>query len=150
MRGALRSCIVCVGVACTAIAVAAPAGSPRDKYKAAVQLDENGDAEKALAVIDEGLSLAPRDLGLLGLKGTVLLKLRDYSGALAAYQAYLDAGATGANRREAQKIVRDLSAVRSTSLELSVSGGTSAGPATIFLDTKTQGAFCTAAPVTTR
>jgi tetratricopeptide (TPR) repeat protein len=108
------------------VALAAPAGDPRDKYKVAAQLDENGDGEKAIAVIDEGLALAPRDLALLGLKGIVLLKLRDYSGALAAYQAYLDAGATGANRREAQKIVRDLSAVRSTFLDiaLAISGTT--------------------------
>jgi hypothetical protein len=124
------------------VALAAPAGDPRDKYKVAAQLDENGDGEKAIAVIDEGLALAPRDLALLGLKGIVLLKLRDYSGALAAYQAYLDAGATGANRREAQKIVRDLSAVRSTFLDIALANG----PATIYLDSKTQGVFCKAAP----
>lgn len=146
MRGVMRTWIVCVGVACTGVALAAPGGNPRDKYKAAVALDENGDAEKALAVIDEGLALAPRDLALLGLKGIVLLKLRDYPGALAAYQAYLEAGATGANRREAQKIVRDLSAVRSTSLDIALVNG----PATIYLHSKTQGVFCKAAPSCTR
>jgi len=124
------------------VALAAPRVDPREKYKVAAKLDEDGDAEKALAVIDEGLASAPKDLPLLGLKGTVLLKLRDYSGALAAYQAYLDAGAAGANRREALKIVRDLSAVRSTFLEITVANG----PAAIYLDSRAQGVFCNAAP----
>ena len=146
MRGVMRTWIVCVGVACTGVALAAPRVDPREKYKQAAQLDDNGDAEKALVVIDEGLASAPRDLRLLGLKGTVLLKLRDYSGALAAYQAYIDAGAAGANLREAQKIVRDLSAVRSTFLELTVANG----PAAIYLDSKAQGVFCSAAPSCTR
>lgn len=146
MRGVMRTCIVCVGVACTAIAVAAPAANPREKYQLAKQLDQDGDTEKALAAIDEGLAAAPRDLALLGLKATILLNVREYAGALAAYQAFLDAGATGFKQRQAQKIVQDLSAVRSTSLELDVSGGVGEGPTTIFLDTKTLGAFCTAAP----
>jgi hypothetical protein len=124
------------------VALAAPAGNPRDKHKLALRLDEDGDTEKALVVIDEGLAVAPRDLALLGFKGAVLLKLRDYSGAIAAYQAYIDAGATGANLRVAKKIIRDLSAVRSTFLEVAAASG----PVMIFLDTKTQGVFCTAAP----
>jgi hypothetical protein len=73
----------------------------------------------------------------------VLLKLRDYSGALAAYQAYLEAGASGANRREAEKIVNNLRAVESTFLDISLSGGPAAA---IYLDSRTQGVFCTAAP----
>src|SRR5690349_6613890 len=146
MRGVMRTCIVCVGVACTAMAVAAPAGNPREKYKLATQLDESGDPEKALPVIDEGLASAPRDLPLLQLKGAVLLKLRDFSGAIAAYQAYIAAGATGQNRVEAQKIIRALSAAPSTFLEITAARG----PTTIFLDTKTQGVFCTAAPSCSR
>src|ERR1043165_5281197 len=142
MRGVMRTCIVCVGVACTAMAVAAPAGNPREKYKLATQLDESGDPEKALPVIDEGLATAPRDLPLLQLKGDVLLKLREYSGAIAAYEAYLAAGASGRNRLEAQKIVRALSAALSTFLEVTAASG----PVTVFLDTKTQGVFCTATP----
>jgi hypothetical protein len=150
MRGVMRTCIVCVGVACTATAAAAPAANPREKYQLAKQLDQSGEPEKALAAIDEGLAAAPRDLALLDLKGTILLNVREYTGALAAYQALLDAGATGFKRRQAEKIVHDLSAVRSTSLELDVSGGVGDGPTTIFLDTKTFGAFCTAAPSCTR
>ncbi|HEX7841189.1 MAG TPA: PEGA domain-containing protein [Kofleriaceae bacterium] len=114
----------------------------QEKYKLAVQLDDSGDAEKALVLINEGLAIAPKDLPLLGLKGAVLLKLRDYTAALAAYQAYLDAGATGANRREAQKIVNNLDAVKSTFLAVTLANG----PAAIYLDSKTQGVFCTAAP----
>lgn len=138
----LRAWIVCVGVACTGVALAAPRPGPRENYKLAAQLDDSGDAEQALVVIDQGLAIAPKDLALLGLKGTVLLKLRDYAGALAAYQAYLEAGAAGANRREAQKIVANLLAVRSTFLEVALAGGAAA----IYLDSRTQGVFCVAAP----
>jgi len=95
-----------------------------------------------LTVIDEGLADAPKDLPLLGLKGTVLLSLHDYSGALATYRAYLDAGARGANRREAEKIVENLAAVKSTFLEVVVSNG----PATVYLDSTTRRPVCAAAP----
>jgi hypothetical protein len=150
MRPLMRIWIVCVGVACTGIAQAAPSGvaqvapsvAARENYKRAAQLDDNGDAEKALVLIDKGLAIAPKDLALLGLKGSVLLKLHNYTAALAAYQAYLDAGATGANRREAQKIVNNLGAVQATFLEITLANG----PAAIYLDSKTQGVFCTAAP----
>jgi Outer membrane protein beta-barrel domain/PEGA domain len=158
MHALIRTWIVCVGVACASVVLAAPKSaapksaapksaaprsSVRAKYKLAVQFDDNGEAEKALAVIEEGLAIAPKDLPLLSLKGTVLLKLRDYTGALAAYQAYLDAGATGANRREAQKIVSNLGAVQSTFLDITLANG----PAAIYLDSKTQGVFCTSEPL---
>jgi len=142
MQALIRTWIVCVGVACTGVALAAPQVDAQEKYKLAVQLDDNGDAEKALVLINEGLAIAPKDLPLLGLKGAVLLKLRDYTAALAAYQAYLDAGVTGANRREAEKIVNNLGAVKSTFLAVTLANG----PAAIYLDSKTQGVFCTAAP----
>jgi len=137
----MRAWLVCVGVVFTSVvAVAAPGAG--DRYKAAARLVAEDDNEKALVLVDEGLAIAPKDLQLLGLKGTVLLKMRDYTGALAAYQAYLDAGASGANRREAQKIVNNLRAVKSTFVEIAIANG----PATVYLDSKTQGAFCTAAP----
>jgi hypothetical protein len=142
MHALIRTWIVCVGVASAGTVLAAPEIGPQEKYKLAVQLDDGGDAEKALVLINEGLAIAPKDLPLLGLKGAVLLKLRDYTAALAAYQAYLDAGATGANRREAQKIVNNLGAVKSTFLAVTLANG----PAAIYLDSKTQGVFCTAAP----
>src|SRR5882724_310396 len=143
MHALIRTWIICAGVACTNVALAAPGVDTQEKYKLAVQLDDNGDAEKALVLINEGLASAPQDLPLLGLKGAVLLKLRDYTAALAAYQAYLDAGAKGANRREAQKIVNNLGAVKSTFLAITLANG----PAAIYLDSKTQGVFCTAAPL---
>jgi hypothetical protein len=138
--------IVCVGVAWTGVALAAPQVDARAKYKLAERLDDRGEAEKALVVIEEGLVIAPNDLPLLKRRGSVLLKLRDYAGALAAYQAFLDAGATGADRRQAQKIVRDLGAVQSTFLDVTLANG----PADIYLDSKTQGVFCTAAPSCTQ
>jgi len=105
MRALIRMSIVCMSVAWTSVALAAPKpkiapnvapkADAHTKYRAAVQLDDNGDAEKALSAIEEGLATAPKDLPPLELKGRVLLKVRDYPGALAAYQAYLDAGAKG-------------------------------------------------------
>jgi hypothetical protein len=142
MPAVIRVWIVCIGVAYAGLALAAPRVDPRVQYKKAAELDEQGDYQAALGVIEKGLAVAPKDLRLLGLKGALLLKLRDYPEALVAYQAYLDAGATGANRREAQKIVDILRTVKSTSLEVAVANG----PAEIYLDSKTQGLFCSAAP----
>src|SRR5262245_34990479 len=117
MRAVMRLCAACVGVACTGVALAGPQVDAQAQYTRAAKLDDDGDFQGALAAIDQGLAGAstPKDkelkLKLLGLKGTVLLKLRDYPGALAAYQAYLDAGACCRNRREAQKIVDMLGTV---------------------------------------
>jgi hypothetical protein len=135
--------IVCVGVALARPAVADKGpGEARAKYTQAAQLAADDDNDKALVLVNEGLALAPRDLRLLELNGTLLLKLRDYEGALVAYQAYLQAGASGANRRAAQRIVTSLQSVRSSFLELAVTNG----PAFVYLDSRTHGAFCTAAP----
>lgn len=145
MRAGMCSWIVCVSVVCTGIALAAPKVDARDKLKLAQlakDLDERGEPEKALAVVEQGLAVAPKDLALLGLKGRLLLGLRDYSGALAAYQAYLAAGPVGANRRDAQKVVESLLAVKSTFLDITLASGAAA----IYLDSRTQGVFCTAAP----
>lgn len=142
MRALICTWIVCVGVACTRVALAAPSADVGAKYKLAVSLNNNGEFDKALAAIEEGLAIAPKDLPLLGLRGTVLLTLRDYPGALAAYQAYVDAGAKGASRRAALKIIDDLGAVKSTFLDITLASG----PVPIYLDSKTQGVFCTAAP----
>jgi len=138
----MRGWIVCVGVACAGVAVAGPRGDVRETYELAAQLDDDGEYEQALGLVEQGLAIAPKDLELLGLKGTVLLKLRDYTRALAAYRAYLDAGVTGANRREAQKIVNSLGAVQSTFLQITLANG----PADVYLDSKTQGLFCRAEP----
>lgn len=129
-----------VGLALAARSVAAD--DARSNYKQAVRLAGDDDNDKALALVEAGLEVAPNDLQLLELKGNLLLKTRDYPGALAAYQAYVDAGATGANRRAAQKIVASLQSVRSSFLEVVVANG----PAFVYLDSRSQGAFCTASP----
>jgi PEGA domain-containing protein len=133
--------ITSVGVACLA-APAAATPDARANYKQAVQLAGDDDNDKALALVEAALATAPKDLQLLELKGNLLLKTRDYPGALAAYQAYIDAGAAGANRRAAQKIVASLQDVRSSYLEIAVSNG----PAFVYLDSRTQGTLCTASP----
>lgn len=137
MRGLL---FVCASVAISTAALANPSdlNAARDKYKEAARLAADDDNDKALAVVDDGLKLAPRDLQLLELRGSLLLKTRDYGGALAAYQAYVDAGATGANRRAAVKIVQSLAAVKTTFVDIK----TSNGPGTVYLDAKSQGVFC--------
>ena len=142
MRVNIPILVVCVGLASTGATSAAPRADAHVLYERAVKLDGDGEYDQAFAAIEEGLALTPKDLPILRLKGSMLLKLRNYPGALAAYQAYLDAGATGVNRLEAQRIVDNLFAVRSTSLEIT----TANGPATIYLDSKAYGVFCTAAP----
>lgn len=146
LRALIVPWIVWAGVAWTGIARAAPKVDAHAKYQLARQLVDRGEAEEALAVIQEGLAIAPKDLPLLMLKGFALLNLRDYPGVLAAYQACLDAGATGANRRQAQQIIKDLGAVQSTFLDVTLENG----PADIYLDSKTLGVFCAAAPSCTR
>ena len=129
--------VLCLLIALSAPALASPASS--EKYREAARLAADDDNDKALAAVDDGLRLAPRDLQLLELRGSILLKTRDYAGALAAYQAYVDAGATGANRRAAVKIVQSLTAVKTTFIDVSATNG----PATVYLDAKSQGVFCT-------
>jgi hypothetical protein len=142
MRSLIWIWIVCLAIAQAGIASAGPAARPRTKYQAAVQLVNAGDYEKALVAIEDALAGAPNDPAFLFLKGQVLVKLRDYAGALAAYEADLAAGATGATRREAEKIVGRLGVVTTTFLDITVANG----PATIYLDSRTLGVLCTAAP----
>jgi hypothetical protein len=142
MRVLIWAGVVCVGVAYASRAEAEPRVDIRATYERASQLTNSGAAEQALTVIDEGLAVDPKDLPLLGLKGTVLLSLHDYAGALATYKAYLDAGARGANRREAEKIIENLGAVKSTFLDVAVSNG----PATVYLDSTSHRPVCDAAP----
>lgn len=136
----MRLVVACVCITCgISTAFAAPRSPARDKLVEAQQLAAVDDNEKALVIVEQGLAIAPKDRELLQLRGALLLKTRDYTGALAAYQAYLDAGAVGAGKREALKIVNSLRAVKSTFLDLTANTN-----ATIYLDTKTAGAFCTA------
>jgi hypothetical protein len=119
-----------------------PRAWAEDPYRAASKLVQKGEIEAALKLIDEGLAAAPGNLELLLLRGHVLLKMRDFEGALVAYQKFLDAGAKGGNRREVIKIMNDLATVRTTTIEVKVANG----PAKVYLDSRLYGVFCEAAP----
>jgi hypothetical protein len=116
------------------------------KHQEAARLVAVGDYPRALEVIDEALAIAPGRLALLQLRARTLLEMRDYEAALEAYEAVLAAGVKGANKRAAQRIVRNLSAVRTTSLDLTVAGATEEDPASVYLDTRSFGVFCLATP----
>src|SRR5689334_9119993 len=114
MRVMLRDWIVCVGVAWASVAAAAPRArapaapkvSVQAQYQAAAAQYSSGNYQQALEIIEQGLAIAPKDLNLLRLKGTVLIELRSYPEALATYEALLEAGVRGADRLRAQDIVK--------------------------------------------
>jgi hypothetical protein len=139
------------------IAVAAPVVLPSTahaddaraaatKHKRAKRLIADGEYTQAITLIDEGLTAAPGNLQLLQLRGSALFEMRDFEGALAAYETFLAAGPKGANRRSAERIIANLQAVRTTKLALTIKGAASDDPASVYLDTKTLGVFCSAAP----
>lgn len=154
----IRGWVVCVGIAWAGVAPAAPkagaAAPPKVSapaapkvsapalYKAAAAAYGNGDYPQALSLIDQGLAVAPKDLDLLWLKATLLLELRKYPEALAAFESLLAAGVKGARRREAEAIAQKLRAVRTTSLEITITNG----PATVYLDSMALGVFCPPSP----
>lgn len=104
-----------------------------------------GELAKAASIIEAGLVEEPRDLKLLFLRGKVELQRRRFASAVAAYEAYLAAGPRGANARKAKKIIDNLAAVKTTFLEVSVSGGA----ADVYLDDKSLGVYCVANSVCT-
>ncbi len=116
------------------------------RQREAARLLADGDYARALEVIAEGLELAPDRLELLRLRAATLLEMRDYEAALTAYEALLAAGPKGANKRAVKRIVANLSTVRTTSLDLTIAGATEPDPARVYLDTRSLGAFCVAAP----
>jgi hypothetical protein len=159
MRVTIRGLIVCVGVAWAGVALAepvsaAPAAPKVDaqaQYEAAEAQLGGGNAEKAAELVEQGLKAAPRDRKLNALKGKLgkllfekgrgRFEQRDYLGALDAYEAYLKV-ATFANRRVVEKIIKDLAPARTTSLEITVANG----PADLYIDSRTLGVVCKAAP----
>jgi hypothetical protein len=142
MRVVLAVWLVCFGVVHAGVAHAAPRNEVSLRLAAAVAFEEKGEYEKALAELDAGLVLAPRDRRLLKRKGRVLVALRDDEGTLAVYEAFLQAGATGQERRDAERLVEKLRVVKTTFLDVTLANG----PADVYLDTKTLGKICTAAP----
>jgi PEGA domain len=140
MLALIRTLIVGASVLWAGIATARPrAETP---YEAAVRLISSGDPDGALKVLTEGLPATPKDLRMLALKASVLITLRDYAGALQTYQEYVAAGAKGAGLRQALKQIERLKVALATSLEVTATNGA----VTVYLDTKTKGVFCTAAP----
>ena len=138
----MRSWIVCVAIAWPLAALGAPKVTPQSQYRAAAVQYGSGNYDQALELIAKGLAIAPRDVSLLRLRATVLLELRNYPEALAAYEALLEAGVRGADRQRAEEIAKKLRAVRSTYLDITFTNG----PATVYLDSKSLGAFCPAGP----
>ncbi len=130
--------------------MAAPAAAaPRSAREAAKVAQEKllGDeTDAALTVVEEGLALWPKSKELLLLRGHVLLKMTDYGAALDAYMKYLDAGATGGNRREVLRIVESLKSVTSTFLQVTVKNG----PANVYIDARGGKPFCVADPTCKR
>ena len=115
-------------------------GGARAAFKQATSLLAQGDYDAALDVIATGLAKAPNDLELLQLRASVLLETRDFEGALAAYETFLEAGAHGANKRAAEKIVANLRGAVTTFIHVKVTNG----PAKVYLDSKSLGVFCVA------
>ncbi len=137
-------------VACTSAAQAAPGGGgaatskagARAKCDAAKHLVSRGEYKEALAVIEGGLAAAPSDRCLLGTMAPVLTALHDLPRALAAYQAYLATGLTGAKRRQVEEIIKELRPLQTTFLAITVTNG----PARIYIPVMGESAVCTAAP----
>jgi PEGA domain len=157
MRVSIRSWILCWGIAWAGAAAAAPGGSPpapapagaaapkvdpQAQLKQAEQLFKDRQHKQALAAINEGLAAAPKHLSLLYLKGTVLLDMTDYSGALAAFQAFVAISPPDARWAQAKKSIQMLIATKTTFLEVTVANG----PADIYLGLRARGVFCRAEP----
>lgn len=112
------------------------------RYKEARTLFRRGEYDDALEAVESGLAAVPNHLGLLLMKGQILLEKRDYEGALEAYEEFLAAGPRGANKRKAKKIIRNLGVVRSSFLVVTVDRG----PANVYVDSASMGVICVADP----
>jgi hypothetical protein len=140
---ATLAAIACALVVMTCAASVANADPAGDAYKQARASFGAGEYDEALAAADAGLAAAPKHLRLLLLKGQILLEKRDYEGAIAAYEAFLAAGPRGANKRKAQKIVRNLQVVQETFITVEVTNG----PASVYIDSESLGEVCVAEPI---
>jgi hypothetical protein len=142
--GFALACAMALATAVFVVATAAPAhaapDTARSKYKAADKLSNAGADAEALVVIEEGLRLDARYLPLLNLKGSVLVRLRDFEGAYAAYKAFLDAGGDKTPAGPPVKAtMKSLEAILATVLEIEASSG----PTAITVKDKP---FCIASP----
>lgn len=129
-----------------ALSIAAQdAAAERDPVAEAESAVAAGELAKAAAIIEAGLVAQPKDLKLLFLRGVVELQRRRFASALAAYETYLAAGPRGANARKAKAIIANLAAVKTTFLEVAVTGGA----ADVYVDDKSLGVYCVANAVCT-
>jgi hypothetical protein len=136
-----RIVAICAVAWCCAAINDASAAPGEVTLAEAKRLGTIGDTESALALLGKLLEATPNDPDALLLKARLLLDVRDWGASLETYDAYLKTNPRGAGRRTAEKIVAQLSPVRNTKLELTVAGG-----ATVYLDSKSIGVFCLAAP----
>jgi hypothetical protein len=131
--------VVLVTSLLAAAAAAAPAnhGLAEKRRQAEEQLIR-GDADAALALVEEGLAVAPKDKELLLLRGHALVRLGEFAKATQAYKDYLAAGATGRSRREVQGILDSLSLASATFIRVVVKNG----PADVRVDSRTGRTAC--------
>lgn len=125
--------------------VARIAAADSDPLAEAEEAVAAGELARAASIIEAGLVEQPENLKLLFLRGVVELQRRRFASALAAYETYLAAGPRGANARKAKKIIENLAAVKTTFLEVAVSGGA----ADVYVDDKSLGVYCVANAVCT-
>lgn len=144
MRRSVTAWILCAGIGWTGEGRAAPPDGAG--YQRAMAADDGGDPETALRIIDDELGAAPAALPLLRLKGKVLIELGDLAGAHAAFQAFLAAGATGKDAREAQQTMLQLEPALTTFLDITVDGAEETGPVDLYLDSPGGRPLCSAAP----
>ena len=96
-----------------------------------------GQYARALVAIERGIAEHPRHMELLQMRATLLLEIRDFERALLAYQALLDAGLTGPNRRKVLATMRRLRRMANTSVAIE-----SNVPASFYVNAKAFGAIC--------
>ena len=96
-----------------------------------------GQYARALVAIERGIAAHPRHMELLQMRATLLLEIRDFERALLAYQALLDAGLTGPNRRKVLATMRRLRRIANTGVAIE-----SNVPASFYVDAKAFGAIC--------
>ncbi len=116
--------------------------SPADAYRSAADLVRDGEYVDALAVIEAGLDEFEDSLVLLRRRGEILLEMRDYEAALAAYEDFVRAGPRGGNLRKARRIISDLESARTTSIVVTAEQG----PVSVYLDSRARGRACVAEP----
>jgi hypothetical protein len=112
----------------------------RAKQQEAITLAEEGSYIAALAAIDDGLGLAPRNVALMQLRAKLLLDKQDFAHALRAYEALLDTALSSANRRKVRGIIQYLMPARSSFVEIALNV-----KADVYVGHKAQGKACEAA-----